>query len=244
MRKIYLTLGMLITHDAMAQSCIPVPDCAAMGYTETSCSGNFLRCPFDTTKMACIGSQTSSSNCWVGYIYYTDRSCSPIYDSSKTVAGIVVKDNALVMSQPVTMKWASNTTTDVSGLTNITSTETALTDMGGRGNTMSIVSAYSSDTTSNNAGVYCNSYTGGISGTAGHWYLPAAGELYTYLFGNYSNLKPVASILSWSNFESTYFWSSSEDDGGSAWGVLSCGGSMYTTIKIGSHYSVSCLLAL
>ena len=242
MKKILLVLGLLITHDAMAQSCIPVPDCAAMGYTETSCSGNFLRCPFDTTKMACIGSQTSSSNCWVGYIYYTDRSCSPIYDSSKTVAGIVVKDNALVMSQPVKMTWASNGR-DVSGIYNIEGVTEVQKDIRGRVNTLAIVSAYTSDTTSNNAAIYCNSFTGGISGTAGHWYLPAAGELYTYLFGNYNNLLSVLSILSW-DF-SDYFWSSSEYNTYYAWLVSMSSGSVSRNYdKYSSNFFVGCLLAL
>ena len=33
--------------------CTPTPDCADMGYTETSCSGKFVRCPFDTSKLFC-----------------------------------------------------------------------------------------------------------------------------------------------------------------------------------------------
>ncbi len=33
--------------------CTPTPDCADMGYTEVSCSGKFVRCPFDTSKLFC-----------------------------------------------------------------------------------------------------------------------------------------------------------------------------------------------
>ena len=244
MRKLFLTLGILISNDALAQSCIPVPDCAAMGYTETSCSGNFLRCPFDTTKMACISSQSGGANCRIGDIYYTDKTCSSSYNSSKTVAGIVVEDGKLIMSKPVKMTWASNTNTDVSGITNITSSDTAKTDMNGKSNTAAIVSAYSSDTASNNAAKYCNSYTGGISGTEGEWYLPAASELYTYLYGYYTTLSLVAETMGWSFFTSTYFWSSSEYSTTYAWTVSSSGGDMNDNTKAGTTRSVSCLLEI
>ena len=172
--------------------------------------------------------------------YYTDNTCSGTYNSSKTVAGLVVKDNEIIMSQPVSMAWSSSYT-DVSGLTNIGSSSTAQADMNGKSNTSLIVSAYTSDTTSNNAAKYCNSYTGGISGTSSDWYLPAAGELYTYLYGNYSILQPKASTLSWSYFEGYYFWSSSEVDSISAWSVRTSNGSVANVYK---HYSgsVSCFL--
>ena len=246
MRKLFLTLGVLIGNDALAQSCIPVPDCAAMGYTETSCEGDFLRCPFDTTKMACVVKKTTgaSTGCEVGMIYYSDGTCSSLYNATKSIAGIVVEKDKLIMSKPVAMPWSYNTGTDVSGITNITSSDTAKTDMNGKSNTAAIVSAYSSDTASNNAAKYCNSFTGGISGTEGEWYLPAAGELYTYLYGYYSTLKPVAvDIMGWSNFEGTYFWSSSEYSYTSAWLVYSPHGAMYNDGKDYDN-SVSCLLAL
>ena len=243
MKKILLVLGLLITHDAMAQSCIAVPDCAAMGYTETSCEGDFLRCPFDTTKMACLSSQSGGANCRIGDIYYTDKTCSSTYNSSKTVAGIVVEDGKLIMSKPVKMTWASDANTDVVGLTNFTSGEVVMTDMNGRSNTIKIVAQYTSDTTSNNAAKYCNEYTGGISGTAGRWYLPAAGEVYAYIFGYYNILKNTVSTLGWSNFTSTYFWSSSEADSDGVWSVGSYNGFLNYSGK-GTSYSVSCLLAL
>ena len=58
MKKIFLIIWLLIANDAFGQSCIPKPDCADMGYTVTSCVGAYLKCPFDTTKMACLGSTT------------------------------------------------------------------------------------------------------------------------------------------------------------------------------------------
>ena len=136
---IFLAVQMfLFSSNAMAE-CTPTPDCASIGYTETSCEGDSLKCPFDITKMMCMpcdssfrydcsgdnivggtgsacagkyvsctcsstdyifynGSCICDTSCKVGAIYYSDKTCSACVDSNKTVIGIVVKDNELVMS--------------------------------------------------------------------------------------------------------------------------------------------------
>ena len=245
MKKILLVLGLLITHDAMAQSCIAVPDCAAMGYTETSCEGDFLRCPFDTTKMACVVKKTTgaSTGCEVGMIYYSDGTCSSLYNATKSIAGIVVEKDRLIMSRPIYMAWG-NYGTDVSGLTNMTSS-TAKTDMNGKSNTSIIASAHSSAGITSNvsAAMYCNSYTGGIEGTAGDWYLPAAGELYTYWYGYYMTLSVVAESMGWVYFSNNFF-SSSEANENAAFVVYPNGSMGYGLKSSTSDYVVSCFLAL
>ena len=40
-------------------ACTPTPDCASIGYTETSCEGDSLKCPFDITKMMCMPCDSS-----------------------------------------------------------------------------------------------------------------------------------------------------------------------------------------
>ena len=40
-------------------ACTPTPDCASMGYTETSCDGDSLKCPFDISKLYCIPCDSS-----------------------------------------------------------------------------------------------------------------------------------------------------------------------------------------
>ena len=243
MKKILFGLSLLIASDVYAQTCIPKPDCADMGYTKTSCSGAYLKCPFDTSKMICLKELIikSTQDCAVGMYYYSDGTCYTEYYTSKTLIGIVVKENALVMSPPKVMTWASNISTDVSGVANITSIDIAKTDMNGKANTLEIASAYPSDTASNNAAVYCNSYT--TEGTnTGDWYLPALGELYTYLHGNYSVLLKKANAVSWSNFDDTYWSSSEESDSYAWWGTAKYEG-VHFSYKDNS-YSVSCFLAL
>ena len=50
--KIAVAIIGLVPFSVYAE-CTPTPDCADMGYTETSCSGKFVRCPFDTSKLFC-----------------------------------------------------------------------------------------------------------------------------------------------------------------------------------------------
>lgn len=151
-------------------------------------------------------------------IYYADKTCSSTYDTSKTIVGVVVKYNELVMSKPVSsITWASNVNIDVADLPSYNTEDTARTDYNGKANTVAIVSAYSNDNANNNAAKYCISYS--IAGTvAGQWYLPAAGELYAYWASNFNTLKPTLTTLNWSY--NGWFWSSTEIYSNSAWGVF------------------------
>ena len=61
MKKIANILAILATTIPLTANaeCVPVPDCASIGYTETSCDGDSLKCPFDTTKLKCISCDSS-----------------------------------------------------------------------------------------------------------------------------------------------------------------------------------------
>ena len=50
--------AILFSFNAYAE-CTPAPDCASIGYTETSCEGASLKCPFDTSKLFCIPCDSS-----------------------------------------------------------------------------------------------------------------------------------------------------------------------------------------
>ncbi len=269
--------------------CTPTPDCASIGYTETSCEGDSLKCPFDITKMMCMpcdssfrydcsgdnitggtgsacggkyascecssteyvfsnGSCVCDTSCKVGAIYYSDGTCSACVVSGKTAIGIVVKDNELVMSQRLAsdMTWGGYGT-DISTLTNYGSLTDAKTDFNGKENTALIVAAHTSAglTSSESAAIYCNEYS--TEGTnVGDWYLPAAGEIYSYMYGagtNYSKINATVTKLSWNSYE-RYYWSSSEYTSIYAWFVGSGNGVMYGNRSKDNTYSVSCFLAL
>ena len=50
--------AILFSFNAYAE-CTPTPDCASIGYTETSCETKALKCPFDTSKLFCLPCDTS-----------------------------------------------------------------------------------------------------------------------------------------------------------------------------------------
>ena len=154
--------------------------------------------------------------------------------------GVVVKDNELIMQEYGVdyLSW-SGTRTDVLTLPNYTQYTDAQNDFNGKANTLAIVEASTSDTSSNNAAIYCNSYS--TEGTnAGEWYLPAAGELYSYVYTNYDKLSSF--IIE--GFIDVY-WSSSEVGASTAWAVSASLGldeSTYYKTTAGAH--LTCFRAI
>ncbi len=273
-------------------ACTPTPDCASIGYTETSCETISLKCPFDQTKLYCFpcdssyrytcsgdnitGGEGNTCNgkyasctcasgfnfengeckcsasitaisCDVGTIYYPDGKCSNDYVACLNPVGVVVKDNALVMSwrKNDMMMWGMSVT-DVDTLTNITSEANAKADYDGKNNTAILVAFQTTEglTSSNSAAIYCNEYEPtGMESSKGQWYLPAAGELYDYVYGNYTILRNIYKThLGYNNFEYV-FWSSSEKSDSNAWAVATQDNLMGGVYKFNTT-SVSCFLAI
>ncbi len=266
--------------------CTPTPDCASIGYTETSCEGDYLACPFDSTKLKCMPCDSSfrydcsgeniiggsgpacggkyvscecdgglpfnkgvcPQSCKVGMIYYSDKSCSKELDNSKTPIGVVAKDNELIVRQirSTGMEWGTYGT-DIDTLPNISTTDDAKADFNGKENTALLVAFQTAEgkTASNSAAVDCNSYS--TEGTnTGDWYLPALGELYSYVYGgatNFNKIYVTMRALGWT-FNDRYCWSSSEYNSENAWAIdfMSAGS---TQVKPKTNtYSVSCFLAI
>ena len=139
-------------------------------------------------------------------------------------------DKTLVMSLTTTssMMWAKGIaqTTDVSGLSNFTSTATAITDMDGKKNTNLVLAFRDSKgwtkggANSYPAAEYCmeqsiSSCTSGTMCAIGEWYLPSEGEL-GYM---YDNRYLLYNVTGSTTFYSNYFWSSTEYNADGAWGV-------------------------
>ena len=264
--------------------CTPAPDCDAIGYTETSCEGAFIKCPFDTSKLFCVPCDSSfkydcsgdnitggtgstcggkyvsceclvggkfnngmcvcDAACTVGAIYYSDGSCSTCVIPSKTAIGIVVKDNELVMSNNLgNISWG-DAGKDISGLAN-KSLLAAQNDYAGIANTATLVSKQTAAglTSSNSAAIYCNEYyTAGTN--ANDWYLPATGELYEYVYGNYSDLYNTwVNVLTLDTEFYHIFWSSTEESRFNAWSVYSNDGNIISDYK-GGGGSVTCFLSI
>jgi len=274
LRKRGMTFICCLLSTTAHAECTPVPDCASIGYTETSCETTSLKCPFDISKLYCLPCDSSfkydcsgdnitggvgsacngkyvsctcsggrefnngscPQSCTVGMIYYSDKSCSNNYDNSKTAIGVVVKENKLIAALTVPdITWSST-------FTGYSSSTDAKTDFNGKNNTAVIVAEHPNDTTSNNAAIYCNEYsTAGTS--AGDWYLPAAGEVYDYIYRNYSVVKPV-----WDKAGATllnnYLWSSSEFSLSDAFSVNFDYGLVGVDYTKDINTSVSCFLSI
>ena len=281
-----MTIIGLFSFNAYAE-CTPTPDCESIGYTETSCEGASLKCPFDISKLYCIPcdssfrydcsgdnitggegdtcggkyvscecnagsvfkngectcpSSVAETDCLVGTIYYPNGKCSNDYVACLNPVGLVVKNNSLVMSPIVSREWGTDGI-DVDTLTNEGNYPT--NNYTGKNNTALLVEFQTTEglTSENSAAIYCNEYAPtGMESSKGQWYLPAAGELYSYVYNNYSTLNPVATIMGWDRyFDRNEFWSSTEKSSGYAWWVRIGEYTVSASYKSYSNY-VSCFL--
>jgi len=275
--------SLIMTNMAYAE-CTPTPDCASIGYTETSCETASLKCPFDTSKLKCLPCDSSfkydcngdnmtgsvgsacngkyascecgsgyiwrgntceeKPNCTVGMIYYSDKSCSNDLDHTKTPIGVVVKDNELIAALTMPdIPWGEYNV-DISGLTNITSSSTAKSDMNGKNKTAIIVAAHieAGLTSSDSAAMYCNEHSTAVT-NAGDWYLPAAGELYNYLYMNYTTIKVIFNSLG-ITLSTDYFWSSSESGSSFVWLVQPSTGYVDTDYAKNNNFPIVCFHAI
>ena len=99
----------------LAQTCVTPPTCESLGYTksESDCAGKqALKCPFDNTKVFC-SENTSGDNCTnpkVGYIMYSDMSCSEDVIEGKLPIGIIVglAPNLLISLVQTDMAYSPN----------------------------------------------------------------------------------------------------------------------------------------
>ena len=240
MRKILLASAgvMVISAGTVYAACIPTPSCSSLGYeSSSSCEGG-LKCPFGnawnctvinkvneiTNKVTelekVIEEGGGNKNCQIGYIYYSDKTCSVSYDAFKTPIGVVVYVDGQGHGQVMALKsigvyeWGPNDD-DIPTLTNFGSAESASYDINSCSNTEKILAA--GDKNTYPAAWAVHEYK--TEGTnAGDWCLPAAGVFTSY----YNNQQLVNIIMT--NAGGTkigtrsYVWSSSELDFSTVWG--------------------------
>ena len=239
MKKILYTTTAFVLCGGIVQAnaaCIATPSCTAMGYTSTSSCDGGLKCPFGnywncdlankinevTTQITelekKINQQQQQESCIIGSILYEDMTCSLTVIAGKTPIGIVVYlgpsgYQALALESIGSYEWGGYGT-DISTLTNYTSSSAASKDYDSCGNTAKIIAA--GDKSKYPAAWAAHEYsTEGTS--AGDWCLPAAG-----IFTSYYNNQPLVNI-GLTNAGGTQFttstcaWSSSEYDYSSAW---------------------------
>ena len=102
--KIGMTALFCLLSSTVHAECVPTPDCAEIGYTETSCEGGFVRCPFDISKLYCIPCDSSyqytcSDSGQVG----SGDSCNGKYIECECADGYELVDGACVISCAYTL---------------------------------------------------------------------------------------------------------------------------------------------
>ena len=235
MKKILLASAgvMVMSAGTGYAACIPTPSCSSLGYeSSSSCEGG-IKCPFGNAwnctlvnkiteienKITEIINNAGNPSCQVGYIYYSDKTCSVSDDASKTPIGVVVYVDGQGYGQVMALKsigsyaWGGYGT-DIPTLTNFTSPESASYDLNSCANTQKIMAA--GDKSKYPAAWAAHEYK--TEGTnAGDWCLPAAGVFTSY----YNNQQLVDIGMTNAGGTqigtSSYVWSSSELSSYYAW---------------------------
>ena len=244
-------------------ACIQTPSCSSLGYSSSSsCSGG-TKCPFGnawnctaseiktelTNKITELEKiieeikQNSSSNsdilsnCQVGDILYSDKSCDPNVIAYKKPIGVVFdRTNKLAIGMEESREYWSATDFDVPGLSNITSADAAIADWQGKNNTRVVLEYCKTKGKSCPAFEYVNSYK--TEGTqAGDWYLPALGEL-NAIYGNKDVLNITLGEIWGTKLGTNYYWSSSESSGDYAWRLNLYGGNVNNGYNKGNYLYV------
>ncbi len=213
-KKVYFTLlasSFMFPVSAFAQ-CVDTQDCQTLGYTETSNSGNCVKCPFgdywscpkqeepEEPQTAVFGQCNGyAKNCKIGDVLYSDGTCS--------ADAIALKSLGLFV-------WSrEERDTDIPDLPNYGDVSSAKKDFDSCGNTQKIIKQ-------GDASIYpavwaaVNYTPPGIPETNGKWCLPAAGiaqriindfnEIDLSLSKVGERLLPTSMDRLWTSSESTY----------------------------------------
>ena len=98
-----LMIYILVSSPSIAKAeCTPTPNCASIGYTETSCEGKFVRCPFDTSKLFCVPCDSAYQyTCnGEGYSGGEGKSCNNKYISCECSANYEWNGSACIANCP------------------------------------------------------------------------------------------------------------------------------------------------
>ena len=242
-KYLFLTSALVVLSGTAEAACIQTPSCSSLGYESTSsCSGG-LKCPFGnawnctiidkiteiTNKITTIeekitvieenGGSSSTpdySNCKIGSILYSDKSCDPSVVASKKPIGVVFdRANRLAIALDTIERTWSDEDFDVPTLSNYSSSSAALADWQGKNNTRLVLEYCKTNGKSCPAFEYVNSYK--TEGTlAGDWYLPAAGEL-NAIYQNKDVLNTALGTIGGTKLGTDWYWSSSENSNYNAW---------------------------
>ena len=217
MRKLILmtSAAIIVPLSGFAENitCTATPNCADLGYTESSCPDNKgVKCPWGE---AWYCPPSPPEVCEIGSILYSDMTCYKDAQAGKTPIGVVVYVDGLGGGQAMALKsigmyiWGGYGTDILPNQTSSVATDYASCE-----NSKIIMAA--GDKSAYPAVRVVHEYS--TEGTeAGDWCLPAAG-IFTSIKNNQSVISNGFSRAGGKQFiSSTYAWSSSEYNSDLAW---------------------------
>ena len=194
-----------------AIDCAVPPTCDELGYAYPAdwCKGlSTLKCPFDQTKVFC-GEPLAPVTCTVGAILYNNLKCYDEAPAGRTAIGVVFdtsKRLAISLSTGNNVQWGSYGT-DISTLTNCTTSNYTTCNTDGKSNTQKII-AVQGESTSLAAGSCYTSTYGSLP--KGSWFLPSASELKTLIDNKTAVNAGITAARAGSALADQIFWSSNE----------------------------------
>ncbi len=196
---------------AQTSTCTATPDCASLGYTEASCPNGGVKCPWGEA-WACFSE--CKEPCYIGFILYSDKSCSMELEDNKTPIGVVVyidrtgKGQALALNS-LSENYIWGPSVDIPDLVNYTADSSASKDYDSCGNTAKILAA--GDKNTYPAAWAAHEYS--TEGTSiGDWCLPAGGIFNSYQ-RNFDWVNAGIKKAGGTTISNKYgAWSSSESD--------------------------------
>ena len=194
-----------------------------------------------TTIEEKIESSTSSSNCFIGDILYSDMSCDLNVIASKKPIGVVFdRANKLAIGLEESQQYWSTEYFDVPDVDNITDSSLTIKDLDGKKNTSTVLAYCKANGKSCPAFEYVNSYK--TEGTdVGDWYLPIMRELHS-IYDNKDVLNIALEKIGGTTLGTGWYWSSSEYSISNAW-VLTFSSSSVGNYHKGNSFYVRPVLA-
>ena len=254
MRKFTLLTSVLLTAPFVAGNvtaqCVATQDCAALGYTETSCENGGIKCPFGNTwacKSESCDRGENNPDCTYGSIYYNDGTCIKEFVSGRIPIGVVVymdtvDDQKWIMALDNAARnvvWSTEYV-DVPEITNYTIERTAVSDLKSCENTEAMLALGKSKYPA--AAAAKNYAPAGAESTKGKWCLPSAG-IWNMVNNHRTEIDAAISRASGTSLgSSSYYWSSSEYSSDYAWYWRSSGA--FYGYKGSSGYCVRPVLAI
>ena len=202
--------------------------CSGTGYsggTGSACNGKYTQCKcasgykWNAVSGACI---PDIAVCAVGWLYYSDNTCSSNLESDKTLLGVVIYSNGssgggwVMTVRPIerSIKWSTKYV-NIPELPDYTSWSTAAKDFDSCGNTDKIRAQGDSSTYPAAWAAY--NYQPSGTPTGKHWCLPAAG-LINSLYNNMSAINTAIGKAGGTSVDGAEsIWSSTEYSSSGVW---------------------------